>query len=265
MSKKYPPAGQDVIFDGLAEKFARKIYRSKKGELRLALLWEDLQQHIPILAQAPPLHVLDAGGGLGQMSMRLADQGHKVVLCEPSTDMLTIARELIAGGTVASHTITLESCVLQALPHRYSEQSFDVVLCHAVLEWLAEPLPTLAQLLPLLKPGGYLSLAFYNVESIVWKNLLKGNFRKVANREIKGELGSLTPPHPQSAPDVLAWLQTQGLELMNVSGIRCLSDYLHPTANISPDDLLVMERELSQQEPYKWLGRYIHVIARRQC
>lgn len=265
MSPQDNQKGQDVIFDGLAERFANKIYGSEKGNLRLALLWEDMQRHIPALKEPASLDVLDAGGGLGQMSVRLAQLGHRVVLCEPSAAMLDKARTLIAKSALPDAAITVDLCPLQTLLQRYPDRQFDIVVCHAVLEWLAEPLPTLATLLPMLKPGGYLSLAFYNVESIVWKNLLKGNFRKVMNRQFAGEAGSLTPPHPQSAAIVLPWMASQQLHIINTSGIRCLSDYLYPSANVAPDALLAMERELGQQEPYKWLGRYIHVIARRQC
>jgi len=265
MSKHHNTADGDIIFDGLADRFARKIYGSKKGDLRLTLLWEDMLRHIPPLSSQTGLAVLDAGGGLGQMSIKLANQGHPVLLCEPSGDMLTKARTAIADSTPVDCAITLLQCPLQVLPAQYPDRQFDIVICHAVLEWLAEPLPTLGLLLPMVKPGGYLSLAFYNVESIVWKNLLKGNFRKVRERRFAGETGSLTPPNPQSAHDVLPWLGSKGFQIRNTSGIRCLSDYLYPSANVMPDDLLQMERELSQREPYKWLGRYIHVIARREC
>ena len=253
-----------MIFDDLADHFARKIYGSKKGNLRLTLLWEDMLQQLPVLTGGQPLDILEAGGGFGQMSIKLAELQHRVVLTEPSAKMLEKARECITQSA-ASNTLTLHQSTLQDLPKLYPNGSFDMIVCHAVLEWLADPLPTLATVLPLLKQGGYLSLAFYNVESIIWKNLLKGNFLKVLTRQFAGEAGGLTPPHPQSARDILPWLEAQQFQIMNTRGIRCLSDYLHSATKVSEDDLLAMERQLGQEEPYKWLGRYIHVIARRQC
>jgi S-adenosylmethionine-dependent methyltransferase len=76
-----------------------------------------------------------------------------------------------------------------------------------------------------------------------------------------GEAGSLTPQNPQEAPVVLDWLAQNGCVVQQVTGIRCLHDYLYPGVKMAPDTLLSLERELGRQAPYKWLGRYIHVIA----
>ncbi len=250
----------DVIFDALAERFERKIYGSEKGDLRLHLLWDDLQGNIPALAS---LRALDAGGGLGQISQRLAALGCEVTLAEPAAAMLARARELFIENHIDTSRTAFLQASIQQLPAVLPKQPFDLVVCHAVLEWLAEPLTTLAPLLDWMTPGGYLSLAFYNRESIIWKNLLKGNIHKVRSGKLAGDPGSLTPINPQSAPAVIDWLREQGLEIVSTTGIRCLNDYLYPGVNIAADELLQLERELSRQEPYKWLGRYIHVIARQ--
>jgi S-adenosylmethionine-dependent methyltransferase len=251
----------DIHFDQLAERFERKIYGSEKGDLRLQLLWDDMLTAIPALQAGKPLRVLDAGGGLGQVSQRLAALGHHVVLAEPSAAMLERAQGLFAEAGIDTSRVQFIQASIQQLPSVLPDQQFDLLVCHAVLEWLAEPMATLAQLLRWLSPGGYLSLAFYNRESIVWKNLLKGNINKARAGHLAGEPGSLTPQNPQSAPDVLAWLAQNGLDTVQVTGIRCLNDYLFPGVKIDPDTLLELERELGQREPYKWLGRYIHVVA----
>ena len=52
---------QDRNFDDIAEKFSRNIYGTTKGQLRQAILWQDLE---PVLVDMEPqkLRVLDAGG-----------------------------------------------------------------------------------------------------------------------------------------------------------------------------------------------------------
>ena len=47
------------------------------------------------------------------------------------------------------------------------------MLCHAVLEWLAEPHAILPVLHQLCAPGGWLSLAFYNRDALIYRNLLR--------------------------------------------------------------------------------------------
>lgn len=51
---------QDRNFDDIAEKFSRNIYGTTKGQLRQAILWQDLDH---VLAEMGPqkLRVLDAG------------------------------------------------------------------------------------------------------------------------------------------------------------------------------------------------------------
>ena len=39
----------DRNFDDLAERFAKKVYGGLKGDIRLAIIWRDLQQKIPEL------------------------------------------------------------------------------------------------------------------------------------------------------------------------------------------------------------------------
>lgn len=65
---------QDRNFDDIAEKFSRNIYGTTKGQLRQAILWQDLDR---VLAEMGPqkLRVLDAGGGEGQTAIKMAERG----------------------------------------------------------------------------------------------------------------------------------------------------------------------------------------------
>ena len=70
----------DRHFDQLATRFAEKIYGGAKGAIRLAVLQADLAEALP----DRPLRVLDIGGGLGHMSLWLAERGHEVTFTEPA-------------------------------------------------------------------------------------------------------------------------------------------------------------------------------------
>ena len=73
-----PTPKQDRHFSGgMAEKFARNIYGIAKGRLRLKILRERMLAELPLDKKG--LKVLDAGGGLGQISCWLARKGHEVV------------------------------------------------------------------------------------------------------------------------------------------------------------------------------------------
>ena len=253
---------QDRNFDDLAQRFVQNIYGSDKGEIRLHILWSDLQEgfnnYLP--AQAS---ILDAGGGIGQLSQRLGKLGHHITLCEISGNMLQLARDSFAAEC-PEVAVQFLHCPVQQLS-KHVDNTFDAVLCHAVLEWLAEPRKTLAGLLKHLKPGGYISLAFYNKHSLIYRNLLRGNLRKIANDDYQGDPGSLTPMQALLPDDVMSWLHEWGYEISLHSGIRVFSDYLEKNyrAPLQLNEIIEMELRFSRIEPYRSLGRYIHLLARK--
>ncbi|WP_250657874.1 methyltransferase [Alkalimarinus coralli] len=257
---------QDRNFDGLAEHFKKKIYGSSKGEIRLQLLWEDLEENLlNRLAENDSLSVLDVGGGIGQISARLANKGHKVTVTDVSKDMLDLAKaHFVAEGVAPSH-YQLKNISLNQLPEHIQAPS-ELVLFHAVLEWLADPESGLTNVIEQVETGGYLSLMFYNKHSVIMKNLLKGNFRKVVSNDFIGERGGLTPISPLDPVDVYRWLDVAGFDIVSKTGIRVVNDYLSRDLQKSRsyEDILHMEKLLCRQEPYLSLGRYIHVIARKR-
>lgn len=256
----------DRNFDDLAHRFHRNVYSRLKGEIRLAVLRRDLYECIPDLLNAGhgrALRILDAGGGQGQLSLELAALGHRVDLCDISANMLALAAERQAAEGLGDRVSLHQSSIQDFCRDR--QQHFDLLLCHAVLEWVADPGALLEHMFAALAPGGLLSLCFYNIHGLAMKNLLRGNFVKVMDEDYRGFRGSLTPPDPPTPEQVHAWLDVLGLERVCYSGIRCFHDYLLDPAlrQSSPDAQLALELRLSQQEPFRGLGRYLHVLVRK--
>lgn len=254
-------ASGDRNFDDRADWFRERIYGSRKGDLRLALLWEQLCDDAPM--NAAPLSIWDAGGGQGQMSILCAQQGHRVLLTDISAQMLAHARSDIGVDAELGGRITVQQASIQDVAARGDQ--FDLVICHAVLEWLQYPRETLLTLLSTIKPGGYLSLAFYNANALVLMNAIKGNFHKARAAQLAGDEGSLTPTAPQSPFEVEAWLRDAGLDIIGRAGVRVFFDLMNKplAASRTLENLLQMERELSRQEGFWSLGRYVHFVARR--
>lgn len=250
---------EDKNFDDLAHHYKRNIYARLKGRIRLAILRRDLQPYL-----SKPLRIVDAGGGQGQFALELTKQGHNVSLCDISREMLRLAKENAAHHRL-DDKITLLHCPLQELAQQLSAP-VDLAMCHAVLEWLATPEAALAHLSECVQPEGLLSLAFFNKNSIIYKNLLRANYYKVQSGDFTGQSGSLTPLHPLEIEDVFRWCKTAGFEILDYSGIRVFHDYIaEPMARArAPDDALALEMAFSKKEPYRSLGRYIHVVARKR-
>lgn len=258
---------QDRNFDELGERFARNIYGTAKGRIRQAVLWQHLLDTLPGLEHGPCQSILDAGCGLGQLATRLALSGHRLTLCDISAEMLDSAKRLMEGQRHDNEDILPTACHLLSLQEmsQYQSSCFDVILCHAVLEWLADPETAIAEIATMLKPGGYLSLSFYNRDALIYRNLINGNLRKVKSGDYAGHRGGLTPTTPLSAPQVLTWLAGNGLSIESVAGLRVFYDFIPRKVRerLPIEDILELEHYYSRQQPYLWLARYIHVIARR--
>lgn len=245
----------DRHFDQLATRFAEKIYGGAKGAIRLAVLQADLTEALP----GRPLRVLDIGAGLGHMSLWLAGLGHQVTVSEPAAPMLEGARQRFAEAGLEATFIQASWQELPAL----IDQPYDLVVCHAVLEWLAEPFTILPVLHQLTRKDGWLSLAFYNRDALVYRNLLKGHFRKLRSNELAGEKQSLTPQEPLDPRE----LATQLAALWRVesqSGVRVFHDYMPADFQKRADLEQLLEMELSHRRhpAFAGLGRYLHWICR---
>lgn len=252
---------RDRNFDDLVGHFQKNIYDTPKGRIRLAILLRDLRQTIPAITGNRPLRILDAGAGLGYMAGELTALGHEVVLNDISADILAQAEQHLHQRHPKT-AFRLINCAVQEL-NQHLDEPFDLVLFHAVLEWLTEPRPALERLTRFVKPGGHLSLMFYNRHSLIYRHLLNANFKVLQQGEPRvGE--RLIPISPLEAETVKGWLGEMELELLHHSGVRVIHDYLSHAdkQRVDFDALLAMEERYSLLSPYRDLARYQHFVIR---
>lgn len=252
---------QDKDFDAMGAAWDRSIYGTTKGFIRSEVLWEDMTAQIPGLAEGR-LSVVDAGGGSGRLAARMAKAGNRVTLCDPSEEMLALARgtaeEAGVGGDVTFVQSKIEDLALRL------RQRFDLVVCHAVLEWLAEPAEAPRQLDALRAPPGRLSLLFYNFNAALLKRAVRGR-----PGEALRELDSIAEPRPDGATplreqDVWAWLNAAGLEVEHRAGVRIFHDHVDgPLDEQGLSDLLALELRCRAEEPFASLAQHLHLVCRR--
>lgn len=254
---------KDRNFDDLAERFQRKVYGGLKGLVRLAVLWRDLETWVPQIHSDVPLRVLDIGAGLGQLAVRLAALGHQVVVNDISVEMLNVARQSAREAGVEDRIRWIEGPFQQLAKAELGE--FDLVLCHAVVEWLAQPEQLLPALKEFLADQGILSFTYYNRHSLEYRNLIRGNFNLLKKETFVPDPGSLTPGNPLYPQQVQEWVEAQELAVIGTSGVRVFSDYVTALrgGNEVPESVVEMELAYARREPYLWLGRYIHLLLQR--
>ncbi|HHJ3202464.1 TPA: tRNA uridine 5-oxyacetic acid(34) methyltransferase CmoM [Vibrio parahaemolyticus] len=256
---------EDHNFDDIAHKFAKNIYGSDKGEIRQIIVWEDFLQILSELdASQQPLEVLDAGGGLAQMSQKLAKLGHRVSLCDLSSEMLQLAKQDIEKNGLLEQYRLIHSPVQSIAEHM--EEQVDLVMFHAVMEWLVDPKTALETVLEQVKPGGIASVMFYNHHGLVYKNVVCGNIPHILDGMPHRKRFKLQPQKGLKPEDVYHWIEEAGFSICGKSGIRSFSDYIGNMQYMGDyefEDVLALEKQLCRQEPYLSLGRYIHVWAKK--
>lgn len=245
----------DRNFDDLVRKFDKNIYGTSKGKLRHELLLHQLCEHV--LPDAP-IDILDAGGGTGEMTRALLQLGHRVTLNDISSESLLAAQEKCQAFSDVQYLCSS----IQDIPKQIS---YDLVTCHAVLEWAADQTQLLDDLVSLTRPGGYISLSFYNYHAQLFSNMVYGNFHFVLGGMKKRNQVRLTPHSPITPEKVIAMLESLPIEIVSQSGIRCFHDYVKQKEVIEEkyDELFALELEYGTKEPYMWLGKYFHVIVRK--
>ena len=273
----------DRSFDTIADYFEKKVYGGLKGDIRLAVLRRDIFAYTAQMSKelGRPLRVLDVGAGLAQIAIELAAQGHSVVINDISANMLEkakasaaeIDKNLDIRWYVCPYQEIEDKLAIDELQNKDSmaknaekTAKFDLIMSHALLEWLAEPAAIMNFCDRQLAEHGALSLCFYNPASFDYRNLIMGNFNLLDNTDYKADTKkSLTPNYPVAKEEVESWLTTHHYQTILTSGLRVFHDYapLKRGGHNDPDAVIRMELRYSQREPYKWLGRYLHIMATR--
>jgi len=98
-------------------------YKAFSGAVDDCVDWELLKPHLP---QNKDARILDAAGGTGRVTLRLANLGYRVTLSDISPEMLIFARAKMDKNNVLDKVNIME-CDNNHLP--FPDNYFDLVLC----------------------------------------------------------------------------------------------------------------------------------------
>lgn len=249
-----------------AAAFADDHYGFVRGRVRTALVDRQLALHLP--APGRPLQVVDVGGGSGQQSIPLAEQGHLVTIADPSMAMLAKARNRLAKLPAdVGARMELVACRAGDAPAVLGGRRFDVVLCHGVLLYVPAA-PTLAALVALAAPGGLVSVVTSNRRGLALRLGLGGQWeeaqRAFAEPTYRNGLG--IDARADDPDDIGSQLADLGAETLAWYGVRLFTDPLRSDAGLleAPDAfdrILAVEWEAGRRDPYRQVCRLFHLLA----
>ncbi len=107
--------------------------------------WKFLEPYVPV---EPDALILDAGGGTGRWSIRMARKGCRVVLLDASEGMLRVAARRVEDEGLQRRVIVKKGDIAEG---GFGDETFDMVLCEHALFLFEEPDVVLRELRRVLK------------------------------------------------------------------------------------------------------------------
>lgn len=214
------------------------------GQLYYDILFEQLQD-------IKGKRVLDFGSGFGLVANHLAKE-NQVLAVEPNEEMVALRTQDYSYQQLVGSLDQLASL---------EDASFDVILCHNVLEYVENRKAVLKEFTRLLKPGGMLSIVKHNevgrvLQTVVFENDTRKALALLAGQDLETHSMGLAQAYNLDAVFV-----DLGLEVQNYQGIRVfygLQDNRFKGQEGWRESMLQMELAVCQEPPYRDMAFFQH-------
>ncbi len=220
------------------------------GKLFYMLLWNHLEYQ--------GKDILDFGSGFGLTAAHLAKK-NRVVAVEPNRDMLTFQ-----VGQDSYCQVEGDARWLASLP----EKSFDVILCHNVLEYVQDREGLLTQFHRLLKEQGELSLVKHNKLGKVMQKAVFENDTAAAMALLRGEdtisenFGQIREYDREELDGYLSGR----FQIDHVYGIRTFfglqrNEFKEKESWLN--DMFLLETQVEERSPFREVAFYHHLLLKK--
>jgi S-adenosylmethionine-dependent methyltransferase len=256
----------DERFQSGANQYAAYL-ETPEGRLRSDLAFANLQEFLCLQAK-PSLCALDLGCGTGATAVRLARLGIHVTLLDSSPAMLDIAKRAAQEAGVTDK-IVLQHGDATRLANLFNIRSFDLILCHNILEYCDDPGAVLCGAARALRDSSaILSLLVRNQAGEVFKAAIQAGDLAAAESGLTAEWGqeSLYGGRVRlfTPGSLRTMLKEASLAPIAERGVRVLADYLPSRVSRSTDyeRIFELERKLGSRPEYAAVSRYTLCLAR---
>lgn len=223
------------------------------GKLFYRVLWSQL----PELSSA---QILDFGSGFGITANHLA-KNNEVVAIEPSKNMVEMRmtenyyKQLLGDISLLKR---LEDC------------SFDMVLCHNVLEYTPSRDEIIKEFYRVLKPNGIISLVKHNhIGRIMQKVVFENNVDEALELINGGDMNVMNfgKVHYFDINDVRNWISDLNIDIEEIYGIRTFwalqqNNEIKHELNWQ-NKMFQIEMKVSTIEEYTKISFFNHLLLRK--
>ena len=144
------PDDREYAHEALGDRFERALspYDTRR---RIEVLVDEFLPDAAVAGKA----ALDVGCGLGYFSQRLVERGALVTACDLGPELVRRTRERVGCTAIVGDAL--------APDRQFGHDRFDLVVSSECIEHTPDPDAALAQMIAVLRPGGYLSVSTPNV------------------------------------------------------------------------------------------------------
>lgn len=200
--------------------------------------------------------VLDFGSGFGLVANHLA-QDNQVLAVEPNQEMVALRSQ---DHPYQQFVGSLDQLAV------LEDASFEVILCHNVLEYVEDRKLVLEEFTRLLKPGGLLSIVKHNevgrvLQTVVFENNPQKVLDLLAGQDLETHSMGLA-----QAYDLATAVEDLDLEVKDYQGIRVfygLQDNHFKGQEGWRESMLKMELAVCQESPYRDIAFFQHYSLKR--
>jgi S-adenosylmethionine-dependent methyltransferase len=254
-------------FQSGADKYAAYL-ETPEGRLRCGLAFANLQDFLVLPQSRRSLRGLDLGCGTGATAVRLARLGIHMTLLDSSSAMLDIAKRVAREAGVDGR-IALNHGDAAQVANLFPAGSFDVVLCHNILEYVDDPVAVLRGAARAMRDSSaILSVIVRNQAGEVLKAAIQAGDLAAAEQNLTAQWGheSLYEGKVRlfTAESLQAMLMGASLAVTAKRGLRVVSDYLPPRVSLSAeyDRIFELELKLGRRPEFAAVARYTQCLAR---
>lgn len=249
-----------------AEDEWRVRVRMLPNTVRQELVARQLSGHLP----AEPLRVLDVGCGQGTQVLRLAERGHRVIGMDHSDAMLADAKRLVASQPrQVRDRVRLMQGEAAELTAQFTSAAFDVVLCHGVLMYMADPAPMLEAIAYVLEPGGIASLLVRNADALALHRGLRGDWAGAraafGTTCYRNRIG--VDARADRLDDLTVQLGHASLAVHRWYGVLTFAEFAAMESTVPGEDelaeIIACEEQAGRTDPYRRIAALLHLITYR--
>lgn len=204
--------------------------------------------------------ILDFGSGFGLTANHLA-KNNDVIAIEPNAEMVTMR--------VTDHDYHQMIGDMTQLK-QFPDESFDLIICHNVLEYASDRQAIVQEFYRLLKSNGVLSIVKHNhagriMQKVVFENNVDEALSLLSGGSI--EVMNFGAVHYYEMSELLDWIKPHHLFIQKTLGVRTFWGLQQnndiKTDSIWQDKMFEIEMKVCELEEYTNISFFNHILLQK--